>query len=253
MKFSTTFTLATLASLSNGTHARIGGEKYEIFVRNSCLNDVNARDARDQSMNQKSHVIKASSCKLWDSGTTESLQAFSFTDTQSNKFGTDNVQCEKKHNNYECQQFMKQKKLPDNACVITVPASMCDEGKMPPLPPPVTPPPVTPAPTLMPLYSGVMPYTVFVANTKIRTTIQAGLIDYNDDNPMSYNDVKGGECVKIGENVYQDAPTYFTMNPKDGSGGLIVDEVADCEYIGNSNNHACDLPNLPENACVILV
>ena len=106
------------------------------------------------------------------------------------------------------------------------------------------------APTLMPLYSGVMPYTVFVANTKKRP-IQAGLINGNDK-PMSYNDVNGGDCVKIGDSVYTDAVTYFT-NPKDGSGGLIFDEVADCEYIGNSNNAACDLQNLPENACVILV
>ena len=113
---------------------------------------------------------------------------------------------------------MMHKKLPDNACVIEVPTSMCDE--MPPLPPPVTPPP-----TLMPLHSGVMPYTVFVANTQKRP-FQARLIDGNDK-PLSYNDVNGGDCVKLGEKVYTDAVTYFT-NPKDGLGGIIFDEVVDC-------------------------
>ena len=120
-----------------------------------------------------------------------------------------------------------------------------ESDEMPPLPPPVTPPP-----TLMPLHSGKMPYTVFVANTQKRP-FQAGLINGNDK-PMSYNDVNGGDCVKIGEKVYTDTVTYFT-NPKDGSGGIIFDEVEDCEVIGNMNNYACDLPNLPENACVILV
>jgi len=397
MKLSITLTLATLASISVGSEARIGGgEKYEIYVANTCHNDVTARE---QNKHQGS-VVKASSCKLWDSGTTKSLQSFIF-DTQSNKAGTGSVQCQKKPNPYECQQFMMHKKLPDNACVIKVPSSMCDDRKLeddekerqlgsrgekcdpnyggqcfhlgkdfacqntvgfggtpdyrcvntkpapapaPPAPAPAKPktcnpnqnPTYTPecprgftckailgsskknagqctkqsdrrvlgqaiasfdeetlgSPTgypledacndsawnyclahmkdgegsdaaeacyhtnmfqndICPVYMiGVMPYTVFVANTKKRP-IQAGLINGNDK-PMSYNDVNGGDCVKIGDSVYTDAVTYFT-NPKDGSGGLIFDEVADCEYIGNSNNAACDLQNLPENACVILV
>ena len=157
--------------------------------------------------------------------------------------------------------------LPENACVILAEAkkqverrneaSIVTEEKMPLLPPALMPVQtahvevVPHAPCVgSDCMAGVSPYTVFVANTQQRS-IQAGLID-GDDNPISYNDVKGGECIKIGDYVIPDAVTYFT-NPKDGSGGLIFDDVADCEYIGNTNNAACDLPNLPENACVILV
>ena len=140
MKFSTTFTLATIALLSIGSEARIGGgEKYEIYVSNTCHNDVTARE---QNKNQGS-VVKASSCKLWDSGTTESLQSF-FFDTQSNKAGTGSVQCQKKPNPSECQQFMTRvmhKQLPDNACVINVPSSMCDDHNPKPTPAPAPPAP----------------------------------------------------------------------------------------------------------------
>ena len=137
MKFSNTFTLATLALLSIGSEARIGGgEKYEIYVTNTCHNDVTARE---QNKHHGS-VVKASSCKLWDSGTTESLQSF-FFDTQSNKVGTGSVQCQTKPNPSECQQFMMHKKLPDNACVIKVPVSMCDDRNPKPAPAPAPPAP----------------------------------------------------------------------------------------------------------------
>jgi hypothetical protein len=126
--------------LSIGSEARIGGgEKYEIYVSNTCHNDVTARE---QNKNQGS-VVKASSCKLWDSGTTESLQSF-FFDTQSNKAGTGSVQCQKKPNPSECQQFMTRvmhKQLPDNACVINVPSSMCDDHNPKPTPAPAPPAP----------------------------------------------------------------------------------------------------------------
>ena len=126
MKLSITLILATIASMTIGSEARIGGgEKYDIYVSNTCHNEVTARE---QNQNQ-GVVVKASSCKLWDSDTTESSKSF-FFDTQSNKAGTGSVRCQKIPNPYECQQFMMHKKLPDNACVITVPSSMCDDRKL---------------------------------------------------------------------------------------------------------------------------
>ena len=63
MKLSVTLTLATIASMYVGSEARIGGEKYEIYITNTCHNNVTARE---QNKNQGS-VVTASSCKLWDS------------------------------------------------------------------------------------------------------------------------------------------------------------------------------------------
>ena len=237
MKLSITLTLATIASMCIGSEARIGGgEKYEIYVSNTCHNDVTARE---QNKNQGS-VVKASSCKLWDSGTTESLQSFVF-DTQSNKAGTGSVQCQKKPNPYECQQFMMHKKLPDNACVIKVPSSMCDDRKLED--------DTTAA-------SGNSTYTVFVAVKPSIWSVgtKAGLIDEYDKSPISAIDVGGDvTCAQVGVGIISDEVSYFIIEHP-GSGDF-VSSTANCADIGNSNNDKCQLPDgtdLPDNACVIL-
>ena len=306
MKLSITLTLATIASISVGSEARIGGGKeYEqaedaghhhrsmetasesspdtfpvyIALEGDCPNcEVGLLDNLD-------YIDPFPRKKLGDVGCVDVGVFYFFPEKSHEPFynvdwyvefdfpgsaTTGNITYGKANcvdignsNNAACDL----PNLPENACVILAEAkkqverrneaSIVTEEKMPLLPPALMPVQtahvevVPHAPCVgSDCIAGVSPYTVFVANTQQRP-VQAGLID-GDNNPMSYNDVNGGKCIKIGDYVIPDAVTYFT-NPKDGSGGLIFDDVADCEYIGNTNNAACDLPNLPENACVILV
>ena len=98
--------------------------------------------------------------------------------------------------------------------------------------------------------SGNSPYTVFIAvnTTKWPVGTQVGLLDENK-HPISRNDVGGDvTCLQVGDVVIPDDVHYFIT----WVGGFIPRD-ANCTNIGNSNHAKCQLPDLPENACVIMV
>ena len=98
--------------------------------------------------------------------------------------------------------------------------------------------------------SGDKQYALYVANTGAVDfdQFQTWLISGNGYDQSSYKDVPRGKCVKLAARVDRDAVLY-------GSEGYIVDVVAECKFMDSnellsSTQSACDLPNLPENACV---
>ena len=104
--------------------------------------------------------------------------------------------------------------------------------------------------------SGDKQYALYVANTGVYDfdQFQTWLISGNDEVQSPYKYVPRGKCVKISARVDRDAVLY-------GSEGWLgrwfgnefASYVSECKFMDSdesSTQSVCDLPNLPENACV---
>jgi hypothetical protein len=102
---------------------------------------------------------------------------------------------------------------------------------------------------------GISPYIIYFANTQDHD-LQAGILDGPNGSPinnMTNNRIKPNRCVKLSNTPYYTDDIPYFVNPVDGSGGLIVPEIAQCNLIGNLNNVECDLQLMVWNACVITI
>jgi len=267
MKFTTAINTIMMMASYTATEARVGGKDYQIYIVNTCNNQVTVMSEN----RYKSMDFDGQSCKLWDPHGDNNTFLNYVTPSNQLASGTSNCQSMGGIDRDKCNL----NELPEDACFIVAPDNICD--KTPPTT--VTTKP-TSAPTAAPTSappkptSGIPPRSLFFLNKGDRDQ-QAGILDGGGRggtpiDSLLKKDIKPNSCVLVSDTFtapinsqLNDSFYYFTSEaylPVTADPNLIVPELIDgdnCNYkslnMVTKGGECFGVSNMPANACVVVI
>jgi len=267
MKFTTAINTIMMFASYTATEARVGGKDYQIYIVNTCNNQVTVMSEN----RYKSMDFIGQSCQLWDPHGDNNTFLNYVTPSNQLASGTSNCQSMGGIDRDKCNL----KDLPEDACFIVAPDNICD--KTPPVS--VTTKPSS-APTAAPIStpskptSGIPPRSLFLLNKSDRDQ-QAGILTGGGRSgtpidSLLKKDIKPNSCVLVSDTFtaplnsqLNDSFYYFTSEaylPVGADPDLISPQLVDGDTCNqNSINmimtggECSGLSKMPENACVIVI